>query len=112
MCRYIVSKHHRQKGGPGGEIGKRTRAPKESRDPGPNALCYRICTALLSNLYVVRPQLPTISTAMTERAHQGGLRKEIDEREEVDSRFGRRGNLDAVHGSRGRSTARGSAASG
>jgi hypothetical protein len=33
---------------------------------------------------------------MTGRAHQGGLRKENDEREEVDSRFGGRGNPDAV----------------
>ena len=41
-----------------------------------------------------------------------GHGKENGEREEVDSRFGGRGNLDAVHGSRGRSTASGSAASG
>ena len=41
-----------------------------------------------------------------------GYGKENGEREEVDSRFGGRGNLDAVHGSRGRSTASASAASG
>jgi hypothetical protein len=34
---------------------QKARAIREGKDPSPNALCYRIFTALLSRLYVVRP---------------------------------------------------------